>query len=115
GRAGRARLWWHRSRIGYSARMSERYDLCVIGAGTAGFSAAQTARSDGRTVVLVTGPGDLGGTCILRGCMPAKALLSSTEELGDVEKAPVFGVKAAAVKVDVPAIIARKRELTDYF
>ncbi|MFN2459822.1 MAG: NAD(P)/FAD-dependent oxidoreductase [Candidatus Velthaea sp.] len=95
--------------------MSERYELCVIGAGTAGFMAAETARADGRRFVVISGPGDLGGTCILRGCMPAKTLLSSTEVLHEVEKAPEFGIQARGVHVDVPAIIARKRELVDYF
>ncbi len=91
------------------------YDLCVIGAGTAGFIAAQTARSLGKSMLLVSGPGDLGGTCILRGCMPAKTLLSSTERLGDVTSAAEVGVTADAPHVDLRALIARKRELTDYF
>ncbi len=95
--------------------MSERYDLCAIGAGTAGFAAAQAARSLGKSVVLVSGPGDLGGTCILRGCMPAKTLLSSTERLGDVEHARDVGIRASEARADLRAIVARKRELTDYF
>lgn len=95
--------------------MNERYEVCIVGAGTAGFSAAEAAAAAGRRMVLVSGPGDLGGTCILRGCMPAKALLSSTERLGDVDNAPHVGVKTGNVHVDVPAIIRRKRELVDYF
>lgn len=89
--------------------------MCVIGAGTAGFIAAQTARALGKSVLLVSGPGDLGGTCILRGCMPAKTLLSSTERLGNVETAAEVGVTTNAPRVDLRALIARKRELTDYF
>lgn len=95
--------------------MSARYELVVIGAGTAGFTATQTALAEGRRLLLVSGPGALGGTCILRGCMPAKTLLASTEMLGEVEKAAHVGVEADAVHVDVPAIVARKRELIDYF
>ncbi len=95
--------------------MDPRYDLCVIGAGTAGFTAAETARAEGHRVVVVTGPGDLGGTCILRGCMPAKTLLSSTERLGDVTTAGELGVELERAHVDVPAVLKRKRELVDYF
>lgn len=95
--------------------MSDRYEVCIIGAGTAGFAAAQAAAAAGLRMLLVTGPGDLGGTCILHGCMPAKTLLSSTERLGEVDRARHIGVEAADVHIDVPAIIKRKRELVDYF
>ena len=95
--------------------MDERYDVCIIGAGTAGFAAAEAARAAGYRMVVVSGPGDLGGTCILRGCMPAKTLLSSTERLGDVNGASAIGIVSGPVHVDVPAIIARKRELVEYF
>ncbi len=95
--------------------MDERYDLCVIGAGTAGFTAAQIARERNARVLLVSGPGELGGTCIRRGCMPAKTLLSSTERLGDVAAAERLGVRVAAERVDLRAVVARKRELVNYF
>jgi len=95
--------------------MEQPYELCVIGAGTAGFAAAETARAQGRRVALVTGPGDLGGTCILRGCMPAKALLDSTERLGKIQKSEDIGVESSTLHVNVRAIVARKRELVDYF
>jgi pyruvate/2-oxoglutarate dehydrogenase complex dihydrolipoamide dehydrogenase (E3) component len=95
--------------------MDEHYDLCVIGAGTAGFAAAERARRDGRSVLIASGPGDLGGTCIRRGCMPAKTLFAASERLGDVASADELGVRAPAPRADVPAIIARKRELIEYF
>ncbi|GAC1443227.1 MAG: mercury(II) reductase [Vulcanimicrobiaceae bacterium] len=95
--------------------MDQRYDLCVIGAGTAGFAAAEVARELGRSVVVVTGEGELGGTCIRRGCMPAKTLLSSTERLGNVASAKHLGVRVGSEAVDLRAVVARKRELVDYF
>ena len=95
--------------------MEERYDFCAIGAGTAGFAAADAAHALGKRVVLVTDEGDLGGTCILRGCMPAKSVLSSTERLGDVRHAADVGVRSDHVRADLPAIVARKRELVEYF
>jgi pyruvate/2-oxoglutarate dehydrogenase complex dihydrolipoamide dehydrogenase (E3) component len=95
--------------------VSERRELCVIGAGTAGFAAAEAARAQGRDVVLVAGAEELGGTCILRGCMPAKAMLAATQLEGEVEKAHQVGVETSAVHVDLPAIVRRKRALVDYF
>jgi pyruvate/2-oxoglutarate dehydrogenase complex dihydrolipoamide dehydrogenase (E3) component len=93
----------------------ERHELCVIGAGTAGFTAAETARAAGRDFVLVTGAEELGGTCILRGCMPAKAVLAASQAEGEVEKAQHLGVTAAGGHMDLPAIVRRKRALVDYF
>jgi len=83
--------------------------------GHRGFAAAEEARAGGRSVLVVAEPGDLGGTCILRGCMPAKSLLSSTERLGEVEDAGELGVRAPEARIDLTAIVRRKRELVDYF
>jgi len=95
--------------------MVERHELCVIGAGTAGFTAAEAARNAGRDVVLVTGSDELGGTCILRGCMPAKTLLAAAQYEGEVEKARDVGVQTSTPHLDMPAIVRRKRALVDYF
>jgi pyruvate/2-oxoglutarate dehydrogenase complex dihydrolipoamide dehydrogenase (E3) component len=93
----------------------ERHELCVIGAGTAGFTAAEAARTAGRDFVVVTGAEELGGTCILRGCMPAKSILAASQSEGEVRKAHDVGVDTGAVHMDLPAIIRRKRALVDYF
>ena len=93
----------------------ERHDLCVIGAGTAGFAAAEAARARGRDVVLVVGNDELGGTCILRGCMPAKAMLAATHSEGEIERAHEVGVRTGPMRVDMPAMLRRKRALVDYF
>jgi pyruvate/2-oxoglutarate dehydrogenase complex dihydrolipoamide dehydrogenase (E3) component len=93
----------------------KRHELCIIGAGTAGFTAAEAARAAGRDVLLIAGEDELGGTCILRGCMPAKAVLAAAQAEGDVAKANEVGVETSAVHVDLPAIIRRKRALVDYF
>ena len=50
------------------------YDLAVIGAGSAGFSAAITAAETGARVALI-GDGTIGGTCVNVGCVPSKALI----------------------------------------
>ncbi len=56
--------------------MTDSPDLLVIGGGTAGLSAARTARRFGRSVVMVT-DGEPGGDCTFTGCVPSKTLLAS--------------------------------------
>jgi mercuric reductase len=94
---------------------TERHDAVVIGAGTAGFAAAEALRAAGRDFVLVTGRDELGGTCILRGCMPAKTLLAAAQYEGEIAKARVAGVETGSTHVDLPKIIRRKAALVDYF
>jgi pyruvate/2-oxoglutarate dehydrogenase complex dihydrolipoamide dehydrogenase (E3) component len=91
-----------------------RHDVVVVGAGSGGYAAARTARDVGCDVALVdTGP--LGGLCILRGCMPSKALIASSDAAQDAREAGVLGVHARAIEVDMPYIAARKRALVAEF
>ena len=57
-----------------------RYDLAVIGAGSAGFSAAIAAAEEGAKVALI-GHGTIGGTCVNVGCVPSKTLIRAVEPL----------------------------------
>jgi len=57
------------------------FDVCVIGGGSGGYAAARTARDAGLRVAIVDGSEKLGGLCILRGCMPTKALLHTADVL----------------------------------
>ena len=91
-----------------------RHDLIVVGAGSGGYAAARTARDFGCDVALVD-PGPLGGLCILRGCMPSKALLASSDALQDARDADALGIEAGLVKIDLPFIAARKRVLVKEF
>lgn len=90
------------------------YDLVVVGAGSGGFAAARTARDLGASVALVD-KGPLGGLCILRGCMPSKSVLASSDAAYDAREATRLGVRAANVTVDAPFVIRRKRELVREF
>ncbi|MBV9272022.1 MAG: FAD-dependent oxidoreductase, partial [Candidatus Eremiobacteraeota bacterium] len=92
----------------------ERYDLVVIGAGSGGFAAARTARDLDVNVALVD-HGPLGGLCILRGCMPSKALIASSDAVGDIETFKELGVNAERVTVDFDYIMKRKAELIGGF
>jgi pyruvate/2-oxoglutarate dehydrogenase complex dihydrolipoamide dehydrogenase (E3) component len=93
---------------------SKRHDLIVVGAGSGGYAAARTARDFGCDVALVD-PGPLGGLCILRGCMPSKALLASSDALQDARDANALGIDVGLVKIDLPFIAARKRVLVKEF
>lgn len=90
---------------------AQHFDLCVLGAGSAGYAAAVTARDMGRSVAIVEGIGPLAGLCILRGCMPSKTLLRSAELAHLVGEAAKLGIRADSVQYDVPAIVERKRRI----
>jgi pyruvate/2-oxoglutarate dehydrogenase complex dihydrolipoamide dehydrogenase (E3) component len=90
------------------------YDLVVVGAGSGGFAAARTARDLGASVALVD-KGPLGGLCILRGCMPSKSVLASSDAAYEARDAVRLGVRAPNVTVDAPFVIRRKRELVREF
>ena len=91
------------------------FDLCVIGAGSAGYSAAVTARNLGKTVGLIDGPGPQAGLCILRGCMPSKTLLRSAEVADAVRRAPQAGVMAGEPAIDFGRVMERKRRIIKGF
>jgi len=75
------------------------YDLAVIGAGSAGFSAAITAAELGARVALI-GHGTIGGTCVNTGCVPSKNLIRATEGLHHAATAARFGGIGAEARVE---------------
>ena len=99
------------------AASSIDHDVIVVGGGSAGYAAARTARDEGADVAIVD-PGPLGGLCILRGCMPSKSVLRSSDVMSLIRRAPEFGLSAPAPGADLAAIIDRKdrliREFADY-
>lgn len=87
------------------------YDIAVIGAGSAGFSAAITAVEQGANVALI-GHGTIGGTCVNVGCVPSKALIRATESIHLAGAASRFaGIRAEGHVTDWAAQIAQKDEL----
>jgi dihydrolipoyl dehydrogenase len=92
--------------------MGDPYDVVVIGAGTGGYSAALRAAQLGERVALVERDERLGGTCLIRGCIPTKALLRSAEVLDTVDRAAEWGVKAAG-EPDWSAIVAFEESMVD--
>ncbi len=90
---------------------SGTYDLAVIGAGSAGFSAAITAARQGAQVALI-GHGTIGGTCVNVGCVPSKALIRAAEAIHHANTAHRFaGVAATGQVSDWNALRAQKDEL----
>jgi pyruvate/2-oxoglutarate dehydrogenase complex dihydrolipoamide dehydrogenase (E3) component len=89
----------------------ENFDFVVIGGGSAGYSAAAAAARLGLKTACIEGGEDVGGLCILRGCMPSKTLIESANRFLTLRRAKEFGLSAGHVAFDSRAIIARKREL----
>ena len=87
------------------------YDLAVIGGGSAGYTAARTAAAEGLKTVVFEGGEEVGGLCILRGCMPTKALLYAAEVLHLASHSDPWGIRADDVRFNFSQVMARKNVL----
>ena len=90
------------------------HDVIIIGGGSAGYAAARTARDEGADVGIID-QGPLGGLCILRGCMPTKTILRSSDIISLMRRAEEFGLYPVAAKANLSAIIDRKARLIQEF
>ena len=97
------------------SRSEERYDLIVIGGGSAGYAGASLAARHGLRTAVVEGGEQIGGLCILKGCMPSKTLLASAELFAAIQKSAELGIQAQAQGLDMPFIQARKKILVEEF
>ncbi|WP_144663225.1 dihydrolipoyl dehydrogenase [Paenarthrobacter nicotinovorans] len=79
------------------------YDLVVLGGGSAGYAAALRGAQLGMKVALVEGD-KLGGTCLHRGCIPAKALLHSAEIADTIRESEAFGVESTLGRIDMAGV-----------
>src|SRR5258708_11499236 len=89
-------------------------DVLVLGAGPGGYVAAIRAAQLGHHVTLVD-QGPPGRTCLLRGCIPLKALLSAAERYAQApsEHLASMGIHAASVPLDSPSMQAWKQSVLD--
>jgi mercury(II) reductase len=88
-----------------------RHDIVVVGAGSAGFSAAITAAEKGANVALI-GHGTLGGTCVNFGCVPSKTLIRAAEGVHQAGAAARFaGIRVEGRVTDWAALVGQKDEL----
>ena len=93
----------------------DRFDLIVIGGGSGGYSAARTAVDLGANVAVVDA-GPLAGLCILRGCMPSKAILRSSDLVAQAAHSEAFGLNPGGdLGGDLGRIQDRKRWLVEDF
>ena len=91
------------------------YDFICLGGGSAGFNAARVAAGLGRKVAVIDGARQLGGLCILRGCMPSKTLLYTAEVLHHARHADRFGLQVTGARANMKAVHARKLRIIGDF
>ena len=91
------------------------FDAIVVGGGSAGYAAARSLVAGGARTAVVDGARELGGLCILRGCMPTKALLHAAELRQSIRDAVHWGIDAGTVTVDPQRLFARKNTLIEDF
>jgi len=92
--------------------MTEPYDLAVLGGGSAGYVAALRGAQLGARAVLIE-RARVGGTCLNIGCIPTKALTTSTELLRRARRAHEFGLAISTAAPDLPALMEYKQGAVD--
>jgi dihydrolipoyl dehydrogenase len=94
--------------------LAHEYDVVIIGAGTGGYVAGIRAAQLGLKVAVVEKQKALGGTCLIWGCIPTKALLEHAHALKIAQSAKEWGLSGfdpSGVKIDMPAVHARKDKI----
>jgi dihydrolipoamide dehydrogenase len=89
-------------------KKSFNYDVAIIGGGSGGYAAARATANAGLKTAVIEGGKEVGGLCILRGCMPTKALLYAAEVKHLAEHAETWGVSAGKISFDFARVMARK-------
>jgi pyruvate/2-oxoglutarate dehydrogenase complex dihydrolipoamide dehydrogenase (E3) component len=84
------------------------FDVAVIGGGSGGYAAARTVTAEGLRAVVIEGGKEVGGLCILRGCMPTKALLYAAEVKHLAQHSEPWGIQSKQVTFDFAKVMARK-------
>ena len=88
------------------------YDLVVLGSGTGGYACALRAAELGKKVAVIEKDDRLGGTCLLRGCIPTKAFLQSAAVMDEVNRSEEWGIKATG-EPDWDGVLAFQRKTVD--
>ena len=88
--------------------MDSPFDLIVVGAGSGGLAAAKRAAAHGARVAIVEGD-RVGGTCVIRGCVPKKLLVYGAQARHQLEDAPAYGLHCDSVQSDVGQLFQNVR------
>jgi dihydrolipoamide dehydrogenase len=91
------------------------FEVAVIGGGSGGYAAARMAAAAGLKTAVIEGGEEVGGLCILRGCMPTKALLYAAEVMHLASHPEPWGIRAEKVGFDFKKVMARKNALIKDF
>jgi len=89
---------------------NKKFDIAVIGGGPGGYPAAIKSASSGCSVALIEG-GEIGGTCLNRGCIPTKTLLANAATLSKIQMANEFGISVGKVSFDFGHMVNRKDKI----
>ena len=92
--------------------MAEQFDVVIIGGGPGGYAAALYGAAAGLNICLIERD-KVGGTCLHRGCIPAKELLESAHVFRTVAGASEFGVTSSAPAIELSTTMARKQQVVD--
>lgn len=92
---------------------TSEYDVIVIGAGPGGYTGAIRAAQLGLNTAVVEMDKRLGGTCLLRGCIPTKALLHSADLVSELATAKVAGIEIEGWKLDFAQVMRNKADVVD--
>src|SRR2546423_99167 len=87
----------------------QQYDLVIIGSGPGGYVAGIRAGQLGMNVAVVEKDPKVGGPCLLRGCIPTKALLENADIWHRIQKSKEFGITVGDAKLDFGAVQTRKQ------
>src|SRR5918995_1612358 len=95
--------------MGVQARMARRYDVVVLGGGTAGLIASGYAARVGARVALVEQAEQPGGDCLFTGCVPSKSLIASARLAHDMRTAERLGLQPSEPSIDLARVMGRGR------
>jgi dihydrolipoamide dehydrogenase len=88
------------------------YDLIIIGAGPAGYYAAERAGKAGMSVLLIE-KNNLGGVCLNEGCIPSKTILHSSKLFYQSKNSGKYGVTTQNAEINVSVLMARKQKIVE--
>ena len=95
-----------------AAHENNHFDLIVLGAGSGGLAAAKRAARHGARVAIVEGD-RVGGTCVIRGCVPKKLLVYGSQVQEQLAAAPSYGVTVSDARQDVSVLLENVRQEVD--